>query len=86
MATDTWAIPVSDQRAPLACFRDQKIGAKESNKLQVPSLKGRRFSYAPITKTWKGGEPWTGREIPYGDRGSVLAHGGIPSPGDFSIC
>lgn len=67
MATDTWAIPVSDQRAPLNCFRHQKIGARESNELQVPSLKGGKFSNAPSTQPWKDGEPWAGREIPYGD-------------------
>lgn len=64
MATDTWAVPVSDQRAPLTFCRDQKIGAKESNELQVPSLNGRKLRNAPSTQTW---EPWTGREIPYGD-------------------
>lgn len=66
MAADTWAIPVCDQRAPLTCCRGQKIGAKESNELQVPALKGRRFSSALSTQIWKDGEPWTGREIPYG--------------------
>lgn len=83
VATDTWAIPVSDQRAALTCFRDQKIGAKESNKLQVPALKGRKFNSAPSVHTWKDAEPWTGREVPYGDWGSVLAHCGIPAQGIF---
>lgn len=67
MATDTWTIPVSDQRASLTCFRYQKRAAKESNELQVSALKGRNFSNALSTQSRKDGEPWTGREIPYGN-------------------
>lgn len=62
---------------------DQKTGAKESRELQVPVLKRREFSNAVSTQTWRDGEPWTGREIPYGAEGLSWPMVGFPAWGIF---
>lgn len=96
MATGTWAIPVPHRQSlPSTCCRRPENRSQRVQRAEVPSSarENNRSTICQAHRPGRMGSPgWAGKFLTGRDEKkemeglSCLAHGGIPSLGDFYIC